>query len=315
MIKHILQDDINRAKWDMCVDEAFNGLIYAKSWFLDIVCDEWDALVENDYEKIFPLVHRSRWGIGYLYQPPFTQQLGLFSKTLLTEESVAAFIAAIPKQYRFIEINLNTLNKVDPGTFPSENWVTHELDLIKPHDQLVRNYSENLRRNLKKSESEGLTVTRNVKPEEVIQLFRENRGKLLHGLKDEDYGRLTRIVYSGIYKGVVLTYGVYDPRNTLCAGAIFLQSNRKIIFLFSGLNETGRQTGAMALLIDTFIREHQNRHLTLDFEGSNDPGLARFYKSFGSSVVTYPHLAINKLNPLAGFVVTMVKKLRKGQAN
>ncbi len=45
------------------MDEAFNGLIYAKSWYLDIVADQWDALVENDYEKIFPLVHRKKYGI------------------------------------------------------------------------------------------------------------------------------------------------------------------------------------------------------------------------------------------------------------
>ncbi len=311
MIRYIQQDDINRAKWDMCVDDAFNGLIYAKSWYLDIVSDQWDALVENDYEKIFPLVHRKKWGIGYLYQPPFTQQLGLFSKTLLTEESLTRFVASIPEKFRFIEMNLNTLNKLSPGALPAENWVTHELDLIKSHDQIQRNYSDNLRRNLKKSESYGLSVTRNVKPEEIITLFRENRGRTFRHLKDEDYGRLTRIAYSGIYKGVTFTYAVYDQRNTLCAGAIFLKSNKKIIFLFSGLDDVGRQTGAMAYLLDAFIQDHQNQHLTLDFEGSNDAGLARFYKSFGSSVVTYPHLTLNRMPPLLRFLVGTAKRFRK----
>jgi hypothetical protein len=311
MIRYIPHDDINRTKWDMCVDEAFNGLIYAKSWYLDIVSDQWDALVENEYEKIFPLVYRKKWGIDYLYQPPFTQQLGLFSKTLLTGAHVTDFIGSIPDRFRLIEINLNTLNKVSAGDLPTQNWVTHELDLIKSHSQLQKNYSENLRRNLKKSASEGLSVTKNVKPEEVITLFRENRGRTILHLKDEAYGRLTRLAYSGIYKGVVLTYAVYDPRNTLCAGAIFLKSNKKIIFLFSGLNEVGRQTGAMAHLLDSFIQDHQNKHLTLDFEGSNDPGLARFYKSFGSSVVTYPHLAINRLGPLGRLLVNTVKRFRK----
>jgi len=311
MIRYVKQDDINRTKWDICIDEAFNGLIYGKSWYLDIVADQWDALVENDYEKIFPLVYRRKWGISYLYQPPFTQQLGLFSKTLLTEESVHRFLEQIPETFKFAEINLNTFNKIGTGRWNVENWLTHELDLINSYDKIQRGYSTNLRRNLKKSESEGLTLTRNIKPEEVINLFRENRGKDLTNLNENDYVRLTRLTYAGIYKGLIKTFGIYDPNNTLCAGAIFLQSNKKIVFLFSGLNQSGRQAGAMGYLIDGFIRENQLKHLTLDFEGSNDPNLARFYKGFGSTEITYPHLQINKLNPALRIVADLARKIKR----
>jgi len=310
MIHYIRQDDINRTKWDMCVEDAFNGLIYAKSWYLDIVSDQWDALVENDYEKIFPLVYRKKWGIHYLYQPPFTQQLGLISKTLLTGQGVHEFLSSIPEPFKFAEINLNTFNKVDRTQWGIEDWLTHELDLIHSYDHLRKAYSTNLKRNLKKAEDAGLTIVRNIKPDEVITLFRQNRGKSLTNLKEEDYIRLTRLAYAGIYKGVIKTYGVYDRSNTICAGALFLQSLKKMVFLFSGLNDTGRQTGAMAFLIDSFIRENQHMHLTLDFEGSNDPNLARFYKSFGSVEITYPHLVINRLDPVSRLVMNTVRKLR-----
>ena len=310
MIQYIQQNDINRSKWDMCIDEAFNGLIYAKSWYLDIVADQWDALVENDYEKVFPLVHRKKWGISYLYQPPFTQQLGLFSKTLLTEESLNEFLRAIPEKFKFAEINLNTFNKVSNKEWTSKDWLTHELDLINSYDHLQKNYSTNLKRNLKKTVNESLTLAKNIKPEEIIALFRENRGKLLTNLDNEDYVRLSRLTYSGIYKGIISTYGVYDQINTLCAAAIFLQSKKKTIFLFSGLNDFGREAGAMAWLIDSFIKENQHKHLTLDFEGSNDPNLARFYKGFGSTEVTYPHLCFNRLGPVTRLLVKLVKRLK-----
>jgi hypothetical protein len=310
MIKFIHQNNIDRSKWDQCVDEAFNGLVYAKSWYLDIVADQWDALVENDYEKIFPLVSRKKWGIRYLYQPPFTQQLGLFSKTLLSEESVIEFLNAIPEYYKFAEINLNTFNKLTVPEFESENWLTHELDLINSYEHLHRHYSTNLRRNLKKSASGELSLSKNIKPEDVIRLFRENRGKTLTNLDDKDYQRLSRLTYSGIYKGVVSTYGVYEQNNTLCAAAIFLQSQKKMVFLFSGLNDTGRQSGAMAYLIDAFIQEHQHKHLTLDFEGSNDPNLARFYKGFGSTEITYPHLRINRLKPIPRLMLKIAKRFK-----
>lgn len=310
MIRYIPYEDINRSKWDMCVDESFNGLIYAKTWYLDIVAEQWDALVENNYEKIFPLVYRKKWGIHYLYQPVFTQQLGLFSKTLLTEKSLFEFIQAIPHKFKFTEINLNTFNKVQEGKIRINNWLTHELDLINSYQNIRKNYSTNLKRNLSRAEKEKLTLTKGVKPDEIISLFRENRGSTITTLKDHDYMKLSRLTYSGIYKGIVTTYGAYTSNNTLCAGAIFLQSKKKIMFLFSGLNEEGKQKGAMAFLIDTFIKENQHKHLTLDFEGSNNPNLARFYKSFGSTEITYPHVVINRLNPLYKLAIMIVKKFR-----
>ncbi|HSG68591.1 MAG TPA: hypothetical protein VK994_07790, partial [Bacteroidales bacterium] len=83
--------------------------------------------------------------------------------------------------------------------------------------------------------------------------------------------------------------------NNLCAGAIFLESNRKSIFIFSGLSETGRDKRAMFYLIDNFIRENANKHLTLDFDGSNDEALARFYAGFGSTRITFPRIRRNML--------------------
>ena len=55
MIHYIQHKDIDFEKWDACVANSFNRLIYGFSWYLDVVCDDWDALVLNDYEAVFPL--------------------------------------------------------------------------------------------------------------------------------------------------------------------------------------------------------------------------------------------------------------------
>ncbi|MEZ5197053.1 MAG: hypothetical protein R2764_11785 [Bacteroidales bacterium] len=174
-------------------------------------------------------------------------------------------------------------------------WHTYELDLINSFSHIQKNYSTNLKRNLKNAGNSNLSVVKNTKPDEIIKLFRDNRGKNINSLSDDDYVKLNRISYQGIYKGVIQTYGVYSGNNQLCAAVIFAKSKNKIIFLFSGLSQEGKNTNAMAFLINSFIKEHSMQNLTLDFEGSNDPNLARFYKSFGSKLCTYPHIRINKL--------------------
>jgi hypothetical protein len=61
------------------IARSFNGIVYAYSWYLDIVSPGWDALVKDDYKSVMPLTWRKKYGIKYLYQPFFTQQLGVFS--------------------------------------------------------------------------------------------------------------------------------------------------------------------------------------------------------------------------------------------
>jgi hypothetical protein len=310
MINYLKQDQIDRKKWDGCIEAAFNGIVYAKSWYLDIVAEQWEGLVENDYERVFPLVFRKKLGIYYLYQPVFTQQLGLFSKTQLSEKVVREFLVAIPSKYRFAEISLNTFNNLTNWGKGLSQWRNFELDLINSYEKLKENYAINLKRKLNKASDTGLQLIKNTKPEEIIRIFRENRGKELSHLEDEEYMKLSRLIYTGIYRGVVTTYGVYTPTNDLCAGAVFLKSKKKVIFLFSGLTLQGRDFNAMAFLIDSFISEHASTHLTFDFEGSNQPGLARFYQSFGALEISYPHLTIDRLPPLVSLAVKMLRKLR-----
>lgn len=311
MIKYLQNHEISKTKWDACIKESVNGMVYPNSWYLDIVAEDWEALVEDDYERVFPLTTGKKWGIDYLYQPVFSQQLGLFSKSVLSEETVGNFLDSIPSKYKFIEINLNTFNKVDSEKYNIQEWHTYELDLINSYGHIHKNYSTNLKRNLKKAGQANLSLVKNIKPDEIIKLFRDNRGKTITSLLDDDYVKLHRLSYQGIYKGIINAYSVYTENNQLCAAVIFVKSKSKIIFLFSGLSEEGKKCNAMAFLINSYIKEHSQQNLTLDFEGSNDPNLARFYKSFGSKLCTYPHIKINRLPIYLNLPFQIIKWYRK----
>ncbi len=311
MIRYLTQEQIDKDLWDECIRNAFNGMIYGYSWYLDIVAGQWDALVENDYERVFPLTWRKRAGIFYLHQPFFTQQLGIFSRSILTDEVAGQFVSAIPGKFRLVEINMNQHNKLTTSGIDVLMNRNHELDLIDSYEHLHKRYSQNLTRTLRKAGGNSLSLSRDIRPDEVIELFRQHRGRTVSTLKKRDYQCLRRLIYTLIYKGKAQVWGVYTAQNELAAGAFFVFSHRKSIFLFSGTSSQGRETGAMSFLIDRFIDEHAQTHLTLDFEGSNDPGLARFYKSFGSRETFYPSIRINRIPFPARWLVTSIKKTRR----
>jgi hypothetical protein len=308
MIRYLKQNEIDKKKWDTCIKESFNGQVYAWSWYLDIVHPNWNALVEDDYARVFPLTGNRKLGVSYLYQPFFAQQLGVFSPSILNPEIVNSFLQAIPAHYQFAEIRLNTHNKTDDSIFKITQHINYELDLINTYDRISKKYASNTKRNLKKAQQSGISLMKNIKPEDVVRLFRANRGRTISHWNDLEYNRLKKLVYTAIYRGQAMVYGVYTAQNNLCAGAIFIRSQGKIVFLFSGANQQAKDNHAMTYLIDAVIQEHAPSHLVFDFEGSDNESLARFYKGFGSKQTTYPGVEINRLPFLIRHAVRLLKR-------
>jgi hypothetical protein len=310
LIKYLKYEEIDKLKWDDCINKSCNGIIYAYSWYLDIVCPSWEALIEDDYEKVFPLTPRKKSGINYLFQPFFTQQLGIFSRNEMDKDAISGFINKIPGKYKFIEINFNTFNKPDTEKFNFIPNLTYELDLRPSYETINQNYSENLKRNIKQALKSGITLKSFSDTEQVIQLFRKNKGKGIKTLKNNDFLTLVKIVNTCISKHNAYINAAYNREEEIIAGAIFLISNKKIIFLFSGASDEAKTTGAMSYLIDSTIKEHAHCNLTLDFEGSNNANLARFYKSFGADERTYFHYKKNELPLILSKSITFIKWIR-----
>ena len=308
MIRLLKHNEINKRRWDDCINKSFNGNVYALSWYLDIVHPNWNALIENDYERVMPLTNSKKFGLSYMFQPFFVQQLGVFSTSQLSQDDVDNFINAIPQQYLLTQYRLNSYNKVD---YNSDIIVKHrnvELDLIYDYQYLYNNYNNNTKRNLVKAEAAGLSINNNINPEIIINLFRNNRGKDVKHWKDKEYNRLLELINTAISQECCFTIGINDLDNNTIAGAVFMHSHDRIIFLFSGSDEAHKDKHALTMLLDNVIREFSETQYTLDFEGSDNDGLARFYKGFGGAEVFYPEVKYNNLKGILKFIYKLMRK-------
>ena len=273
------------------------NLIYTHSWYLDIVSPGWHALIEDDYKSVFPLTFRKKAGINYLFQPYFTQQLGLFSdQEIISDDSMKEFLEAIPEKFKLIEIQLNASNKIEGiDGFSINPKLTHNLDLSKDYDLISTNFSENLRRNIKKAQKAEVKIINQFPFRNIITLFRDNKGAGISNLKQSDYEIFITLLTTAEKMNLIDCRGIYNSEGKPCAGAVFLKSPLSYIFLFSATSTEAKESGYMSYLIDSFIKEHANEKKILDFEGSMDKNLARFYKSFGSQEVVYLQILKNKL--------------------
>lgn len=301
MIRFLEHDSIDKQKWDECIEHAINSRVYATSWYLDIVSPGWCALIEDNYSKVFPLPVKKKYGINYIIQPYFTQQLGLFSLSPFSSAEADEFLIKIPRKFKFVDVFLNSGNKsvAWQHTTPAPNLI---LNLNENYLHIYASYKTNLQRNLSRASSNKLTIFEHCRPEELIQLFKENRGTKLKHLTDKEYELIKRIAYLTLHNGAGEIWGIHDQHNQLCAGVLWVKHKNRFIFLFSAVSQSGKQSGAMPYLIDSYLQKHAGEDAFIDFEGSKDEGLARFYSSFGSVEETYfrytdyrMHWIINKL--------------------
>ncbi len=291
-ISYVKHNDIDFSKWDDCINHSLNGIVYAYSWYLNIVAGEWDALIGDDYRAVFPLVKGKKYGVLYLYQPLFTQQLGVFSPIRIDSQIIKSFLDSIPKKFQYQIINFNTYNYLENVEGEVFERVTYQFDLIQPYFDLSSNYNDNTKRNISKSIAMGVSVNKMLSVADYIHFKRQN---LIVPLKGDPIERLNRIMLQALEKGVGEIYAAFTDQRELCAAAFFIRSNEKVIYLSAASNELGRTNRAMFTLVDQFINDYSESHLVLDFEGSSIVSVARFYAGFGAKKCTYQQIVVNRL--------------------
>lgn len=304
-IQCLKASEINLTKWDRCINQSLAPSSYGLSWFLNTVTNEWHGLVLNDYDAVMPLTTRTKFSISYIHQPPFFQRTSIYSPILLTPAQVDAFYLAIPARFKLHEFS------VDQCAAPSDLVGYEKLDrpnLILPlqsnYSDLYEAYASNTKRNIKKAKKSNIAIREGGEAEQLIETYRQNKGAKTSE-KSNDFKRLSTLMSLTTLNqtGVILT-AYYE--NKYAGGIFLLQSFNRWVLLFIGANEISRQSGAIFALIDHFIEIHASSDVILDFEGSSDPGVARFYEGFGSQPEKYFALKKDHLGKLISFA----KRLR-----
>lgn len=287
--------DIDRVKWDSLVLAWPYSFPYSLSWYLDIVSPNWKAMIVDDYAYAIALPTRKKWGFSYVFPPEFTQQMGIFGRKPASDELVSEVVEALAKEFSFIELNLSDQNELK-RVFNAlkKKWrKNYELDLTKDYESIHSHFHKNTQRNIKKATKAGLILKSTRNGDRMIETFKENKAKELKD-KKISYHLLDQIIKEGINRNAIEIYDVLKNEEYL-GSALFINSNRRKVFLFSSINDEGRKNSAMFFLINEIIKRNENQNIILDFEGSDNSKLATFYKRFGAKEKLYLHIKINRL--------------------
>lgn len=290
MIQYTDSKNIDKLKWDHCISSSKSPLVYGYSWYLDLVSPGWCGIIKDNYSAVMPLPVKKKYGINYIIQPRYTQQLGIFTAGNCNNDEIKAFVKAIPLFYRFIDINLNHSNKLSGLPYIVRINRNYELNLQHEKEAIVKEFSVNTRRNIQKGIS-AVEIKEGIPVSEMIKLIRKNAASYIDR---EHYLWINNFIEEIIQKQAGFIIAAYSE-NELCASVFCLNYGGRIYYLIPVSNTVGREVRAMFAIIDHIIGKYAGTDATLDFEGSNLEGIARFFNGFGAKSSNYPRIRINRL--------------------
>jgi hypothetical protein len=293
-IYYLKNNEIDLNAWNNCINGSFNSSIYACSWYLDLVCETWDALVEDHYLSVMPLITRRYFGKSMIYIPELVNELGIFSNTPINAEKTHRFIEAIPQQFIYCHLLLNKYNPIDTQYIAHNIRQRFELDLIKPYHKQAGNFVPALRRKINMAMAMRYSFIKGLTPNDLIHFIVENNISIAKNISKNNFKLLRTIIAAIIrYKAGEL-YGVYNQYNSLESVALFGMFNNHINLLFQVAGSGKQENMPGIFLIDRFINKYSETNMILLFDTPSKSLYPLQYTDFGASESHSPVITINR---------------------
>lgn len=280
-IYQLLNKDIDKKRYDLCMNSSPYATIYAQSWYLDIVAPKWRLLTTEDYSIVMPIPLKRKLGLlPYIIQPYICQQLGVFSKEPISQEVFEEFMENLSTPYCLLAFNPGNSFKFR-NLYQKPNYI---LKINRPYEEIVKEYSTNNQTDLKKIAKYGLIYE---KVEDFIPYLNALREHFIH-YNEDMFTVLRALSVEAQSRNLLHGRIVFDKDNrTVLAAVGFFEYKNRFYYLAPVSTPDGKRSRAMRFLLDQFIRENAGKDMILDFEGSTIPSVAQFYEGFGSQFETY----------------------------
>ncbi|MBS1643144.1 MAG: hypothetical protein JST94_02940 [Bacteroidetes bacterium] len=287
---------VDEQKWDEVIAKH-NGLIYSTYTYLNTICNNCYAVIVNNYEAVMALPVKRKWGIQYIYTPPFTQQLGIIGN--INNELCLQVIQHIKKHFKYGDVFLNHQN----------NFIEHEanvtlrnnyvIDLSKGYNNVKNKYHASVAQSLQKAKKLGCTYVLLESIEETISLYKQYNKKNLAHLTNNDYEKFTQLIKTFTARLNVFARQVITENKELLSSVILLKDKNRFYNIQNYTSPKGREVNANYFLYNCLFEELQNEGIPIfDFEGSNIEGVKKFYEKFGAINQPYYHWHFNNLSHL-----------------
>lgn len=249
--------------------------IFMQDWWMDAVCvgKQWKPIAN------MPCLLRQRMGMRYVLMPQQTQIGGGFSGQTAEQIADALKNEHLAYYYQHYPINSPLPLQLQELGFSIRQHVTYRIDDLTDTDALLKRFSENKKRQIRKAKDLQLT---DMTAEEFYAFHSEclrMQGKQIN-YSAEFFRSLHRACAEHEASHIL---ALRDESGAMHAAVYLVFDSQTCYFLIPCYNPEHRDSGAGARIVLEAILFAAQRSKSFDFEGSMIPGVANHYRQFGSS--------------------------------
>ena len=291
----------NREKYkQLCETEGARIPLFLQYWWWEAVCrgKRWDVLFcERDgvVRGAMPYIDGRRLCLRHSLMP----QLTMFTGPWLADTTEKEAFGDLWRQFMShrwalckgrLSPELTAAGHVPPKGLglKTEMHYTYRFDPIRPLSELMAGASQLRRRDYRRL-GDVLSVDETVSPREFADLhvaYMERNG----GRDLLEHSLIVHVCSEAVAHGGGMVVGARDTEGTLHA-AVFVAYDTKCAYLLMLARSADAPRNTMSFLIWRTIEIMASRTKVFDFEGSMEPGVEEYYRSFGPQKVNMLQLS------------------------
>lgn len=180
---------------------------------------------------------------------------------------------------------------------------TYQIDLNQNEEAILAQMSPERRKNITKSQKEGLVIKESIGDKGSLQLIVNTFVK--QGLWHD------KLVLNSLFakfssSANAISYSCYEG-DTLLATVFCIRDNNKAYYILGGFDGESKHSGAGAFAMWHAIKKSKEIGVSIfDFEGSMQPSIEKYFRGFGGKLV--PYFSISKQNWKGKLLLKLRKK-------
>lgn len=274
-----------------CEQHNYVPLFHQPYW-LDCVAPGWrvEVIVGYDAVAYLPFLLEKKIGFSISRNPLLTPYSGLlFIDDYSSEKKQFLFDKTLEKlsSLSLSEIDCNPQFTSDIQA--ENNKSTYLLSLDKTLDEIQANFKSSLKRQLKKAEK-NLIIEEDKNTKRFYDIYSDSIGR------QKNANKTPRDIVKKVFdlcqeKKCGQIFTAVDRDSNAHSSILYVEDKNSAYYLLGGSRKEFLGSGAMGYLLWHCIQlAKASGKKTFDFEGSEVPGVAKFFSTFGGEAVKYPVL-------------------------
>lgn len=296
MIKRLKYEEVDWQKYQNCLVQSEQYIFFAEKKYLDLLLHQnWEILVDNDYEAVMPIPLAKKWGFTFVVMPLQTQQLGVFSEKD-TPELNESFLAFFQQNYKVFYYAFNAKNEFTTLLKTRKNYKLFAED----YENIKKKYSIHRRRNVRITDvlQDKIEFTEADSLNHSESFFTENViGFTNSSLKKRAFENMKNFLSQNLLN----VYELYFDGKL--ASQAYLIESEKEDFLVNFINDKKfSKYNLSSIILDQIFRKNIKKK-DFNFHGSNISEIAEFYRRFGATEENYAFVESSKIQLLKSYFI------------